>query len=45
VEVDNLTAAWLRARQDVTHQTTTQIIGDLVREKMGSAREPVTKFG
>jgi hypothetical protein len=34
VEADSLTAAWLRARQDATHQTTTQIIGELVREKI-----------
>ena len=36
VEVDTLTAAWLRARQDATRQTTTQIIGELVREKIAA---------
>ena len=36
VEVDKLTAIWLRARQDATHQTTMQIIGELVREKIAA---------
>ncbi|MDR1587794.1 MAG: hypothetical protein LBS57_10090 [Treponema sp.] len=36
VEVDKLTAVWLRARQDATHQTTMQIIGELVREKIAT---------
>jgi hypothetical protein len=34
VEVDRLTAMWLHARQDATGKTTTQIIGELVREKI-----------
>ncbi|MDR2631594.1 MAG: hypothetical protein LBC60_11795 [Spirochaetaceae bacterium] len=38
VEVDKLTAAWLRARQEATHQTTTEIIGELVREKISAPR-------
>jgi hypothetical protein len=36
VEVNKFTAAWLRARQDATHQTTAQIIGELVREKIAA---------
>ncbi|MDR2662392.1 MAG: hypothetical protein LBC31_05285 [Treponema sp.] len=36
VEVDKLTAAWLRARQDATRQTAMQIIGELVREKIAA---------
>jgi hypothetical protein len=39
VEVDKLTAAWLRARQDATRQTAMQIIGELVREKIAGNRQ------
>jgi len=34
VEIDNLTAAYLKARADVTHKTPAQIIGEMVREQM-----------
>ena len=34
VEVDDLTAAYLRARYDATHQTPMEIIGAIVREKI-----------
>jgi hypothetical protein len=34
IEVDNLTAAYLRARADATHKTPTQIIGEMVREQI-----------
>jgi hypothetical protein len=37
VEVDNLTAAWLRARADISHQSTAEIIGELVRERIAAA--------
>jgi hypothetical protein len=37
VEVDKLTAAWLRAKEDATRQTAAQIIGELVREKIATA--------
>jgi hypothetical protein len=36
VEVDKLTATWLRAKQDATHQTSMEIIGELVREKIAA---------
>jgi hypothetical protein len=48
VEVDKLAATWLRARQDATHQTTTQIIGELVREQInrtnGHTKPPAPSF-
>jgi hypothetical protein len=31
VEVDEFTAAWLRAKADATHRSTAEIIGELVR--------------
>jgi hypothetical protein len=34
VEVDPLTAAWLRTMTVATHKTTAQIVGELVREKI-----------
>jgi hypothetical protein len=34
IEVDNLTAAYLRARADAVHQTPAQIIGEMVRERI-----------
>jgi hypothetical protein len=37
VEVDKLTAAWLRAKQEATHKTPAQIIGELVRKEMAPA--------
>jgi len=37
IEVDNVSAAYLRARADASHKTTTQIIGELVREKIAIA--------
>jgi len=37
IEVDNVSAAYLRARADASHKTTTQIIGELVREKIAVA--------
>jgi hypothetical protein len=33
-EVDNFSAAYLRSRADATHKTPTQIISELVREKI-----------
>jgi hypothetical protein len=36
-EVDNLSAAYLRSRADATHKTPTQIISELVREKIAVA--------
>ena len=37
VEVDSLTAAWLRAKTDTSHQSTAEIIGELVREKIAAS--------
>ena len=34
IEVDNVSAAYLRARADASHKTITQIISELVREKI-----------
>jgi hypothetical protein len=34
IEVDNLSAAYLRARADASHKTPAEIIGELVREKI-----------
>jgi hypothetical protein len=39
VEVDNLTAAWLRARADISHQSPAEIIGELVRERIAAQAE------
>jgi hypothetical protein len=36
-EVDNFSAAYLRSRADATHKTPTQIISELVREKIAVA--------
>jgi hypothetical protein len=36
VEVDKLTATWFRAKREVTHKSVMQIIGELVREKIGT---------
>jgi hypothetical protein len=37
VSLDPVTAVWLRARADATHQTSTEVIGELVREKIAAA--------
>jgi hypothetical protein len=34
IVVDDLSAAWLRARANALHKSTSEIIGDLVREKI-----------
>jgi hypothetical protein len=34
IEVDTVSAAYLRARADAAHKTPTQIIGEMVREQM-----------
>ena len=34
IEVDNLTAAWLRTMTDATRKTPAEIIGAMVREKI-----------
>jgi hypothetical protein len=34
IEVDAISAAYLRACADATHKTTTQIIGEMVRERI-----------
>jgi hypothetical protein len=34
VEVDKLTAGWLRTKAASTHKTPTELIGELVREKI-----------
>ena len=37
IEVDTVTAAYLRARADATNKTPAQIIGEMVREQMVAA--------
>ena len=37
IEVDNVSAAYLRARADASHKTITQIISELVREKIAAS--------
>jgi hypothetical protein len=37
VEVDDLTAAYIRAKADATHQTSAQIIGEMVRERIAAS--------
>jgi hypothetical protein len=37
VEVDKLSAAWLKTKADVTQRSVTEIIGDLVRKELCSA--------
>ena len=32
--VDDLSANWLRLKSEITHKSTTEIIGELVREKI-----------
>jgi hypothetical protein len=34
IEVDKVTAGWLRAKAEATHKTPAEIIGALVREKI-----------
>ena len=37
IEVDKLSAAYLRARAEATNKTTMQIIGEMVREQISAA--------
>jgi hypothetical protein len=37
VEVDHLTAAWLRSKADATHKTPAQIIGEMVRKELSAS--------
>ena len=37
IEVDNLTAAWLRAKADAAHKEPSEIIGEMVREKIAAS--------
>jgi hypothetical protein len=39
VPVDKLTAGWLHAMTETTHKTPTELIGELVREKVFAASE------
>jgi len=36
IVVDDLSAAWLRARANALHTTTSEVIGDMVREKIAA---------
>ena len=38
IEVDNFTAAWLRSRTYATKLTPTELIGELVREKVAATQ-------
>jgi hypothetical protein len=37
IEVDKLTAGWLRAKAEATHKTPAELIGELVRKELASA--------
>jgi hypothetical protein len=37
IEVDKLTAGWLRAKTEATHKTPAELIGELVRKELASA--------
>jgi hypothetical protein len=37
VFLDQVSATWLRVRAEATHKTPTEIIGELVREKIAAA--------
>jgi hypothetical protein len=37
VFLDHVSAAWLRVRAEATHKTPTEIIGELVREKIAAS--------
>jgi hypothetical protein len=37
VILDDVSATWLRARSDATHQTPTEIIGEMVRERIAAS--------
>lgn len=37
IEVDTLSAAYLRARADATHKSPTEIIGEMIRERLNVA--------
>jgi hypothetical protein len=38
IEVDNLSAAYLRARADATNKTPAQIIGEMIRNQISAAQ-------
>jgi len=37
VILDNVSATWLQLKSEITHQSTTEIIGELVREKIAAS--------
>ena len=37
VEVDELSAAWLRAKSEASHQSPAQIIGEMVRKELAAS--------
>jgi hypothetical protein len=37
VEVDELSAAWLRAKAEASHRSPAQIIGELVRRELSAS--------
>jgi hypothetical protein len=37
VILDDVSATWLRVRSDATHQTPTEIIGEMVRERIAAS--------
>jgi len=37
VILDTVSAAWLQLRSEITHKTTTETIGELVREKIAAS--------
>ena len=40
VILDNVSAVWLRLKSELTHKSTTEIIGELVREKIAAEMAP-----
>ena len=45
VILDNVSTAWLRLKSEITHKSTTEIIGDLVREKIAAADSDMALAG
>ena len=41
VILDNVSAAWIRVKSEMTNKTATEIIGDLVREKINAMNQDI----
>jgi hypothetical protein len=42
VILDNISATWLQLKSEITHKSATEIIGDLIREKIASDESTVS---